>query len=337
VFGIAVCDLFLILILRNMDVHRVIAEVASIRGGALWLVPAVIVYFAAIWVRTTRWGYILNPVKRCTTKRLFPIYVISYMANNVLPLRMGDVYRAYIVGKREGVRKAAALITVAVERVFDGLTMLLFLLIASLFFPFPEQIRETLRVGGIAFLGILLICYVLLWRRRATQALIERLLPRLPAKHQTRVRVLVDSLFTGLAVLQGPRDLLGVTLYSVITWGLEAGMYGLTLNAFGIAQPPYVSLTLLAVVNLFIIVPGPPGYFGPFEAACVLVLGAPAFGVRKEMALAFALILHVVGQWIPSTALGLFYMWREHISFGEVPQSDKEAEIALGTTVEQRV
>jgi len=324
VLGIAVSDLFLILILRQLDPLHVWREMTSIGYGALWRIPAIGIYFAGIWVRTARWGLLLRPIKRCTTARLFPIYIISYMANNVLPFRMGDLYRAYIAGKKESISKAAALTTVAVERVFDGLTMLLFLVITSLFFPFPAAIRKTLRVGGVGFLGVLAVCYLMLWQQEKARRLLARVVGRLPENLAGRLMRLADAVFDGMIALKGPREMIGVNVYSILTWGLEALMYHLTLLAFGYQPPFYISLTTLAVVNLFIIVPGPPGYFGPFEYACVLVLGLPQVGIPKEVAMAYALILHVVGQWIPSTALGLVFMWREHVSFHEVEASQRE-------------
>jgi len=216
------------------------------------------------------------------------------------------------------VSKAAALTTVAVERVFDGLTMLLFLVITSFFFPFPAQIQQALRIGGFVFLGVLALCYIMLWQQKLAQHIISSLLSFLPPGLQNKLQTLVESIFTGMSVLRGAKDMVAVNGLSIVTWVMEAVMYHFVLLAFDIPQPFYVSLTLLAVVNLFIIVPGPPGYFGPFEFACKIVLTVSSIGVSEQRAIAYALILHVVGQWLPSTLLGLYYMWREHISFHEV-------------------
>ena len=92
-------------------------------------------------------------------------------------------------------------------------------------------------------------------------------------------------------------------------------MFHLVLLAFGQNQPLYVAFATMAVVNLGIIIPAGSGYVGTFEAFCALILGA--YGVEPELAEAYALVVHAA-QWVPSTLLGLVFMWTEHISFGEV-------------------
>lgn len=322
VLGILISILFMYLAFRGTPMGQIWQ--AMLKVNYLWLIPAVLVYIVGIWVRAMRWQYILKPVKHCPIKSLFPIYIISYMANNILPLRMGDLYRAYIAGRKEGVSKTAALTTVAVERVFDGLTMLLFLVIGSLFFPFSEDIKIVIRYGAYGFVGMLVLCYLALWKRALAEKTFSWFVVKLPERFHAGLQKVFNSVFDGLAVLKGPRDLFMVTVLSIITWLIEASMFDLVLRGFSLNLPFHASLSTLAVVNLGIIIPAGPGYFGPFEYFCSLVLGprgygaVAQYGITEEISKAYALVLHVIGQWLPSTLLGLYYMWREHIAFKEV-------------------
>lgn len=319
--GIGISLFFLWMVFKDIAFQEIIQDIKEIR--ALWLIPAIICYFAGVWVRTARWGILLRPIKRCTTAKLFPIYVISYMANNVLPLRIGDIYRAWIVGKKESVSKSAALVTIGVERIFDGLTMLGLLLIAILYFPIQdERVAKAVNIGGIVFLGAIAACYILILKQTWAVKLFNRILSMTGRGGNTKLAEMFENLFHGLGALTKLSDIALVMGLSISTWLIEALSYYLVLNAFGFFGSFIVAIATMAMVNLMIIVPSAPGYFGPFELACFIILGRSGYGsftgFVETTAAAYALILHVIVQWIPSTCLGLVYMWKEHISFKEI-------------------
>jgi len=320
--GLIISVLFLWLVFRQIDIGEVWRALQDL--DIIWVVPAIFVYFAGVWVRTTRWCVLMRPVKRSSTSRFFPIYIISYMANNILPMRIGDLYRAYIVGKKEKVSKGASLVTIAVERIFDGLTMLLLLLVSVMLFPIKhEAVRQAVQIGSVLFLSAIVGCYILLLRRVWAERLIEWILKiRWLGNYHDRIKDVFDNLFKGLDSLRGVSDILMVTGLSLATWLIEAASYYLVLNAFGFFGPFHVAVATMALVNLMIIVPAAPGYFGPFELACFIILGNKGYGqltgFTEDIAAAYALVLHVIVQWIPSTLLGLIYMWTEHVSFREI-------------------
>jgi glycosyltransferase 2 family protein len=294
-----------------------------------WVILAIIVYFAGIWVRTARWRILLNPLKKCATSRLFPVYIISYMANNILPLRIGDIYRAYIVGKRESISKGASLVTIGVERIFDGLTMLLYLVIAFMFFPVSDDmVKSAITVSAWVFLGAIFVCYLIIGNKRVAFSIFQYVKKFTPVRLHHRADEIFENFFKGLGSLKGIGPILSVIVLSMATWFIEALGYHLVLTAFGFWGHFHVAIATMALVNLLIIVPSAPGYFGPFELACVIILGKSGYGAlthfTMETSAAFALVLHVVVQWIPSTLLGLIYMWSEHITFKEI-RDDSES------------
>src|SRR5258708_6360296 len=115
------------------------------KANYIWLVPGIGVYFIAVWVRAWRWHYLLGPIKKIPTKTMFPITTIGYMGNNIYPARAGEVLRAVILKRREGVPVSASLATIIVERIFDGVVMLAFV-----FVNLPELAKLT---GNSGFVG----------------------------------------------------------------------------------------------------------------------------------------------------------------------------------------
>ena len=126
--GIAVSAVFLLWALQGLDLKQVWKDLQH--GNYLWLIPSVAVYFLAVLVRTWRWDYLLRPLKRISIRRLFPVVVIGYMGNNIFPFRIGELLRAYVLKRNEEVSISSSLATIVVERIFDGLTMLLFVFVA---------------------------------------------------------------------------------------------------------------------------------------------------------------------------------------------------------------
>src|SRR5512144_3331186 len=94
-----------------------------------WLLPGIAVYFVGVWVRAWRWHYLLGPIKKIPTQVMFPVTTIGYMGNNIYPARAGEVLRAVILKRREGVPVSVSLATIIVERIFDGVVMLAFVFV----------------------------------------------------------------------------------------------------------------------------------------------------------------------------------------------------------------
>ena len=149
--GIAVSAFFLLWALQGLDLQQVAAYLQQ--GQYLWLIPSVAVYFLAVLVRTWRWDYLLRPLQRIPLRRLFPVVVIGYMGNNIFPFRIGELLRAYVLKRNEEVNISSSLATIVVERIFDGLTMLLFVFIALPTVPaLPDGLRFIVLLGGVLFL-----------------------------------------------------------------------------------------------------------------------------------------------------------------------------------------
>ena len=141
-FGLLISILFLWLALSGLKIGDFWGALQT--ANYIWLLPGVGVYFLAVWVRAWRWHYLLKPIKEIPTRKMFPITTIGYMGNNIYPARAGEVLRAVILKRKEGVPVSASLATIIVERIFDGVVMLAFV-----FVNLPELAKLTSASGFI--------------------------------------------------------------------------------------------------------------------------------------------------------------------------------------------
>ena len=301
------------------------------------LPPAILAYFVAVYFRTLRWQYLLAPVKALGIFRLYPVVVVGYMANNLLPLRIGEVVRAYYLGEREKVSKVSALATIAVERVFDGLTLLLFAAVVSLFLPLVGLLQGLGERAGIPWVVLALavsVPFVLIAAIMVVASssppwldtLVDRATGILPAPVRAKVRGLVHLFIGGLAVLRSPRRLLAVFLLSLPVWLLEALMYYLIAfsfdldQVFSVAEMVGVVLLVTSVSNLATAVPAAGGGIGAFEVAAAATL--TLLGADGATAGAYTIVVHTA-LLVPVTLLGLIYLWMDKMSLGQLTRESR--------------
>ncbi len=311
--GVLVSLIFLWLTVRKLELGQVWQYLRT--ANYWWIIPGVIVYFGAVWARTWRWHYLLRPIKAISLGNLFPVVCIGYFGNNVYPLRAGEVIRAFVLRRNNGVPVSASLATIIVERVFDGLVMLLFVFFA-LPFVGSEHIPPVYRQAVIFFsffflIALLVFAWMAFDRRRATVVysfLADRFVP-------ARFRAPLDDFYhrfiDGLQSLRRGRDALMVFVTSVVIWLLETVKYWLVMHAFRFAVG-FIGLMLMnGVVNLTTTLPSAPGYVGTFEVGASVL---QALGVQKDLAFGYTVVLHAA-LWFPITAIGAWYMWREGLKW----------------------
>lgn len=331
--GVAISLICLFLAFRNQDLTRVMQELAG--ADYRLLAPAVLLYFIGVGFRTVRWQALLNPVKRLSLRQLFPLVVIGYMANNLLPARGGELVRVYLLGWRTGVRKTTSLATVAIERIFDGLTMIVFILMAAPLIGLNAQVAWLTGIATLLFVGLLggLILFATMpWAQRLALSIIRRLLP---AKIGERLTSMLTAFVAGLGSLRSASELVRVVVSSLLAWVCEAGMYLLIAIAFGLDVGWPVALLTTAVANLFTLLPSTPGYVGIFEAGVLAVL-VGLLNRPEAVALSYAIVLHAA-LWMPVTVLGLIYLSRESLSWRSLSALRDHADDAAPPTELNRV
>ncbi len=290
-----------------------------------FLLPALGLYFIGVLMRAIRWHFLLRPIKSIGIYRLFQVTVIGYMVNDLLPLRIGELVRAYILGETEQISKASVLVTIVLERVFDGVTMLLFIGIASFFLPLPTSLRTLLLIGSLLFAAVIVVLVMAAGMRERFDHLIHRVMARLPERWGTLGLRLIDSFFHGLSVFRNPADAGLALLFSIFAWLFEATMYSVLALGFGIALPFPVFVLATAVANLVTIIPSTPGYVGVFDVPVKGIL--TLFGVDPNVATSYTLLLHAA-LILPVVLLGLYYTWRLGLSITQL-QKRSQSEVSL--------
>jgi uncharacterized protein (TIRG00374 family) len=314
--GVVISVLFLLFALRGQRLPEVWQGLRE--ANYWWLIPGIIVYFFAVWLRTFRWHYLLRPVKTVSLRSLFPIVTIGYMGNNIFPFRAGEVIRAYLLRRKEDVSASASLATIVVERIFDGITMLVFVFAILPLVPTNEFLSRLLPFMSFLFFGALVAFLLIVSSPQRTERVYRWFVSKLvPQGWRDQVSGLLERFIEGLQVLRNWRDMLLVMGISVLLWLVEAWKYWFVMQGFGFDQPFYVLVFTCAIVNLATTIPATPGYLGTFEVAGIesLVL----FGVPRHMATSFMLALHAA-LWFPITAVGAYFAWRESISWREMEQ-----------------
>jgi len=305
VLGTAVTLVFLLLLARQVDYAKALESLRA--ADYVLLLAAIPCYFLGVWFRTLRWQQLLSAVARLAAPGLFVQVVIGYMANDVLPLRVGELVRAYLLGRKHRLPKVAVLGTIAIERLTDGLILLAFAGGVALFMPLEGWMETVIRImavlfvgGGAAALG------VLIFKDRLFGSAAS-----LPAR-------VLESFLEGTDALRRPRPILLAGLHGALAWLCEAGVFYVVALAMGVTVPFSVLLLAMALANLATALPSSQAGIGPFEyfAAQTLIL----FGIDPTVSATYALLVHVI-LILPVTLLGFFFLWKEELSLGQITRA----------------
>lgn len=282
------------------------------RANYLYIMLTVVVTLGSVWLRSYRWKFMLDPIRKVPVGGLYQSTMIGFMANNLLPARLGEFVRAYAVGRAHGVSKSAAFATIVIERAFDMLTLVFCLGLVLLLVQLSPQIKW---MGVFAIAVTLTMFSVLVFfrqRRDLVIRIVDRLTRSLPESSRNRGGRLLHSFIDGLEVLAKGGHILVILGLSLVMWGSVMLSFDLTMRAFNLDVPVYTSMVLLVVVSLGLMIPSGPGFAGTFEAAVIwTLLRFPE--ITKEQAASFAIVYHAT-QFIPITALGLYYLWKSKLS-----------------------
>jgi uncharacterized protein (TIRG00374 family) len=259
--------------------------------------------------------------------------MVGYMANNLLPLRMGELYRAQVVWQICGLSRSSALGTVVLERTLDLFFFLPFVAGSILFFPLPPAFRQ---MGTIVAIGILLLVAFLLWmiiQKKSALAVVRAVFSIGPARLQEKAVGLLDKFTSGLSALTQSRLWVLLTIQSLVLWCLYWTVTYLMLVAMHLAGPetPIIandpmaaSLVLLVITTVGFCTPSAPGAVGTYHG--VTVLGLSLLGVPGDQAAGFAILLHAL-NFIPLTGMGLFFFWQQGLSFRRPTSAETNSKV----------
>ncbi len=320
--GLLISVLFLFIALRGLQIPDVWEGIKS--ADFIWLLPGVIIYFLAVWMRAFRWHLFLRPIETIPINKIFPIVTIGYMGNNIYPARAGEILRAVVLKHQHKVPVSASLATIVIERVIDGVIMLGFIIlnlseITNLpgTLDFEKTIRTVTFWGSAIFVGTFIIFLLAaVFPERAQNFLFLMIGKTIPKKWRGETQSISQRFIKGLRSLSSPIDVLIIFFVSVVIWLLETGFYWFIMLAFPFRVSFLTLMLMNGVLNLFTAIPSTPGYIGTFDAPGIAML--TAFGVNPEISASYTLLLHAA-LWLPITIIGgLFFGkvgldWRKEI------------------------
>lgn len=295
----------------------------TVRRASVPLLVAGIATATAIFpLRARRWRPILEPVAGSIPfGPLWRATAIGMMMNNVFPARAGEFGRAFALTREvPRVSIATSFGSLAVDRIFDAVVLLLLMFAAMLDPRFPPGVTfggrtiPQLASSGIVLMALVVLCFYVAvlrpaWIRLATSAVTRRVVP----KHEGTILRFVESGVGGLAVLTDTRRFAAVLGWAVAHWMTHAlGLY-LCFLAIGVDVPFTAALFLQGLLGIAVALPSSPGFVGIFEGASVLGLGV--YGVPKELALSWAITYHILSL-IPITVMGAYYLGKLDLNVG---------------------
>ena len=295
-----------------------------------YLIPLSIAELSIAFVRSQRWKYIIDPGKKIGTWDIFSTFSIGMMMNLLLPALTGQVARVFLIAKKEEIKKTFAFTSVVLEVLFDAIVLIGLLLVVSTFYVIPDYLTSWWHFGALA---VVLVSIALFWLSRHHKDADEQIKKgRFDQVNSLteRLRDIKTTFIYGLKMLRSSKHLFLVTGLTIISWSIQAFMVYLLIAAFGLQIDLWGAVVIMVINTVMVMVVVTPVNIGTFQLACVFALSL--FGIDKQTALSFSIVLHAF-NYIPPVFLGWMFSLKEGLSIKKLydERSCKEDhEIDLG-------
>ena len=318
--GILLSGVLLYFFLRNIDLAEVWSVIKS--GNAFWLSIALVFNVLNYFMRSVRWRYFLQPIKRTRLWNLYKTTIIGFAVSAIFPARVGEIVRPYLLAVKENISRTAAIATIVIERLFDTLTILFMLVFYLLLLIRPDQLSESargslgeLKETGLIVFAVVLVGLLFLYYLKKNPAFIRRIVRWferfLPKKAADSIDQILDSFVEGLSILHDPGILAKISYWSLIFWLVICVSFWAGAKAFFPSFPFTGTFLIMILLAIGIAVPTPGGV-GSYHLLCKIGL-MRFFDVPEAQASAIALVSHAI-NFIPVTIQGLIFLWHEGLS-----------------------
>jgi glycosyltransferase 2 family protein len=318
---------------HDVDFREVVTQIR--RADPFLLALSAVLITLPFPLRAMRWRHILAPIyPESRFRPRFAATTIGFMANNLLPARIGEFARAFALTRLEPIRLSASFGSLVVERMFDAIMVISLLLVAIAWPTFPDMAGGGYGriAAGLALLlaaGFAVLLFLVSRPVRAA-TLLEAIAARaLPMRARRRVVDAVLAFLDGAAAIRDRRLVLFTLAWSLAVWLMAGFATWVGFRAFGIDAPFIAAVFLQSIIALAVSLPSAPGFFGLFEAAARIGL-VDVWGIDPSRAMGFALGFHLAG-YFPVTFIGLYYVWRLDFSWRDVGESEEIVETAVET------
>ncbi len=280
-----------------------------------YLLGAITLQFAAVWIRALRWKWLLAPIKNVSTKILFDATMIGYFGNNVLPLRMGELLRAYVVSNNSSISTSKVVGTLIVDRILDFLAVMI-LAIFFLFFSDLIDIPRWIVIFSIILILGLFITILIIGNKNPDWESIKKRNKIFQSKVGSKIYNIFTNIISGLSVLNKTPHKIGVYGFIVLLWTMYYISFLLIIKGVNLELSIMNVGVLYVLLTLSISIPAAPGYIGTYHATCVAVL-TNIYNVSLNASQTFAVLSHAT-IFVPFVMIGAIYFLKNSMKFSKL-------------------
>lgn len=261
-------------------------------------------------IRALSWRLIVKPIVHISFWQSFHITNIGFLSNFLLPLRLGEVIRAFLLSKITGISKSVALSTVIVNRIVEVLVLVVFFLIGSNSISFlPNEIKQIIFIIGIFFI---LFFSIFVFQKKLVsfgkKLKLDFFLP-------DSVKKYTKNILLGAKSLNNPKNFFLLLILSAMIWIIHVVSYFFVSNELGLSLGISELFLLVSFSSLSAMVPSSPGFVGTFQASFIAIF--LALGLNPEIGLSMSVIVHA-GAYISTILIGVFSSVKLDISIIEL-------------------
>jgi len=303
------------------------------RISYLFLIPAIGSTFLFVIFRGLRWRLIISQRKRIRLFRALTLFSAGQILNIAMPALTGQVGRMFLFAKKETLRKTFVFSTMVLEILFDAISLVVFLLLTSLAFVFPQEYRSlSIILSCVTFVVLVVLYLTLHFRSRLEEFGRRHFRHRWPGVY-IAVKKFIRSFTKGIELLRSSQHLLGSLVFSLLSWTFHMLVIYFLFKSFGFGLPLAAAAAVMLINTVALAIPITPGNVGTFEVAVSTSLAA--FSINRSDAVLCALALHLLDL-LPTYLMGIVFLHFEKVSIKEI-KTRHEGEIILDQVSEEGV
>jgi hypothetical protein len=284
----------------------------------VFILAAFIAAISMNWAKSMRWRALVRDVKEVSQIRTIALFHVTQMVNLSLPALTGQAARIVVLSRQEQLSKTFCATTVAMEVLFDGVSLIVLMYLASFLFAFPDWIR-TAEIYAAAVLGLILILVFVLWRnQRALEYFGKTKIKRKFPNFYEKLKRWTSSILSGMTSLRSSTRILEVGFYSILIWLFHVCVAMMLILAFELDVPVWAGVVIVIINSFLLLVPLTPGNLGSFQ---LIVKGTlvELFGAPASESFAMSIVLHFMDV-VPVFMIGICFLFTHHITFKKLRQ-----------------
>lgn len=351
-FGVALSAFLLWYLFRDVHWGQVLTAFREAHLG--WLAAATALMFLTFVTRVKRWTYIVRTAKPVSFRAMFSATQIGFLGTFVLPLRAGEVIRAFVLARLGKIPFGKCMAFVALDRVTDIFGLLVVMgITAAAFHPkedivlpkhiYPAPVPANFVQQGMVLAGVFVVCVlaalILIYLRPRwvlgvmdacagvvvrMAGLVSKGLARVLEELARRVHDMVEHFAEGMHILRSAPDMLRSVFFSLLVWFQAVLFLECVMSAFGVERPWYTGFLMQTAIAAAVSVPAAPGFIGLYHAAVILALTAVSGAVDEERASAIAIMAHLLNL-IPVVIVGLVCLKMESLGLIALQRASEQA------------